>query len=613
MPRSDLRRDPAPAPEDEGAPGGAPGTGELTVGRVCSTVIQETPDDDVHGTPAATASDPARIETRADLARALTALRGQAGLSIRALARQLDTPVATIGDYCSGRHLPGPAQVDLFRALLAELGVSDAETVAAWLDALGRARHASDGRSARRIVPYRGLEPYGEEDAALFFGREKAAAMLLGRLASTGGILGLVGPSGSGKSSLIRAGILPAVRAGRLAGAPAGLACCLLTPGRAPLDNLGAALADGRADEPSRLFLVVDQVEEIFAAAVDPEERASFLAELAELARKGARVLVGLRADFYEAAAHEPVLLAVLRDNQVLLGPMTADEVRRAVVEPARAAGVAVAGELVDLLVADLAPRNPTGFAYERGALPLLSHALLAAWERAGRNALTVADYLSTGGIREAVRQSAEEVYRSLEPAGRLRARQVFLRLVNVGEDTPLTRRRVSHAELASTEGAVIGRFVQARLLTADAETIELSHEILLTAWPRLSAWIDEDRAGLRLHRQLGDVANAWIAAARDDALLLRGSRLQATAEWAADQAQPGQLNGAEQALLEASLAYAAAERHAARQRARRMRQLIAALVGLVAATSTLAVYAFDARRSRSLPGRLGPEASPAP
>jgi WD40 repeat protein len=573
---------------------------------------------------APSSNDPALsgIQTRGDLARELTALRTRAGLTVRTLSRRLEMPSATVGDYFSGRHLPGLSQLTPFCALLRECGVPDGE-LPGWVDALTRVRLASDRRVGRVDAPYRGLEPFEPADAELFFGRETATEEILARLRElradpepgADGAVALIvlGPSGSGKSSLLRAGIAASVRSGALDTPRASWSSALIVPGESPLDALRSCLR-GLGDQPR--LIIVDQLEEIFG--ITSQKRAEFLAELARLrAAADSLVIAGLRADFYEAALEEPLLLSALARGQVLLGPMTEDELRRVMLEPPRRVGAHVEAGLADLLLADLAPSGPDGVARTTGALPLLSHALLATWNRARGNELTIADYRDAGGLRGAVSQSAEQLFGQLDPEQQEQARRMFCRLVRVTEDAPLTRRRVARRELDeldepersgaraageatadATRASVLERFVAARLLTADADTVELSHEALLTAWPRLAEWIARDRAGLRLHHQLTDATTAWTEAGRDPSLLLRGTRLQTSAEWTQESDHRAELTRVEREFLDASLALVEAERRAARTRTRRMQQLLVVLVGLTVAAGSLAGLALHARRS---------------
>jgi WD40 repeat protein/transcriptional regulator with XRE-family HTH domain/energy-coupling factor transporter ATP-binding protein EcfA2 len=547
------------------------------------------------------------VQTRTDLGRELTALRTVSGLTVRELAKRVGVPLATLGDYFSGRHLPGPAQVDIFRRVLGECGVTAPSDVGRWLDALNRARSASDGRAARLPPPYRGLEPFRTGDADIFFGREAVISEVVERLRTladnpgpSGAKLILIGPSGSGKTSLLRAGVVPPVRSGCLDGSGTGWGCGVMTPGETPVQALRDRLASITGQ---RRLLVVDQLEELFSSTVDSKARAEFLGEVAGLG-PATLVLFGLRADFYEAAAREPVLLEVLRHAHVVLGPMTQQELRRAVLEPARQMGAGVEEGLVDLLLADLAPSFPTGYAHEAGALPLMSHALLTTWQRGQGNYLSISSYLAAGGFRGAVRQSAEELYNGLSPAEQDLARRIFLRLVKVEVDVPPTRRRVSRHELSGLgtgEGedaeAVLSRFVDARLVTVYSGTVEVSHEVLLSVWPRLAGWIEADRASLPLRNQFTEAANSWAASDRDESLLLRGNRLQVVADWASERGRD-ELNRTEQEFLDAGLANAHAEARAARRRARRLHQLLGVVATLALATTVLSVLALSAQAS---------------
>jgi WD40 repeat protein/transcriptional regulator with XRE-family HTH domain len=555
------------------------------------------------GAPPFTLEAPDGIESRAELARALTALRARAGLTIRALAASLDIPPATVGGYFSGRHLPGPGQIGLYCQLLRACGVAE-DDLAGWVDALTQVRLSSDGRVGRMPSPYRGLEPFQTEDAELFFGREamidEVLSLLRGEIAESNRasrLVMLLGPSGSGKSSLVRAGVAARVLSGALDQNGSCWSAVVMTPGEAPHGALQAAVRETSSD---RRLLIVDQLEEVFAVAAD--ERAQFFHDLGRL--DATVVLAALRADFYDAALREPLLLAALRRTQILLAPMNQIEVRRAVIEPPRRLGVVVDEGLVDLLIADLTPRSPSDFAHEAGALPFLSHALRATWERAQRNQLTIPDYTAAGGLRGAVSQTAEDLYGRLDPEEQEQARRLFCRLVKVEDDGPLTRRRISRRELDHLErppdeegdpNGVLSRFVAARLITVDADTIELSHDALLGAWPRLTEWIARDRASLRMGHQVTDATNAWVGSGKDPSLLLRGIRLQASLEWAEDPDHDEELNQTEHEFLTASTALAEAERVTERKRTRRTQRLLAVVSLLAIAAAALALFAFHA------------------
>ncbi len=289
----------------------------------------------------------------------------------------------------------------------------------------------------------------------------------------------LVGPSGAGKSSLLRAGLIP-----RLDGP-----VVLVEPADVPLAALRTKVAVLHATgDAGRPAIIVDQLEAVFTQCQDEAERREFVTELCELA-KTALVVLALRADFYEHALRYPGLAAALQARQVVLGPMTVEQVRRAITEPARLARLDVEEGLVGLLLRDLAPPEAPGTqdAYEPGALPLLSHAMLATWEHSRGSTLTVAGYLASGGIRDALTRTAEAAYGSLSAEDQRLARRLFLRLVHVADDAPPIRAVVRLGELEAwgdQTGFVLGRFVGERLITVDADTAQITHDALLTAWP---------------------------------------------------------------------------------------------------------------------------------
>ncbi|MGH8904379.1 MAG: AAA family ATPase, partial [Egibacteraceae bacterium] len=366
-------------------------------------------------------------------------------------------------------------------------------------------------------TPYMGLAAFQAEDAERFFGREQLVAELVVRL-SESPFLAVVGPSGSGKSSVLRAGLLPAIWNGALPGADVWTTI-VLTPGAHPLEELaaqlgvesgvaaGTLLADWQA-EPSRLrlavrqmlvrapagaclLLLVDQLEEIFTLCRDEAERRGFvhaLASLADEADSQAIVVLGIRADFYGRCAEYPELVAVVQDRQVLVGPMATAELREAITGPAARAGLVLEPGLVETVLADLGG--------EPGSLPLLSHALFATWQRRRGLTLTLAGYRDAGGVRQAIAQTAESVYGELDLAQQTVAKDVFLRLTALGEGTEDTRRRVSRAELydGSDVEMVLDRLAEARLVTLGEDSVEVAHEALIREWPTLRRWLTDDR-----------------------------------------------------------------------------------------------------------------------
>jgi WD40 repeat protein/class 3 adenylate cyclase/predicted Ser/Thr protein kinase/energy-coupling factor transporter ATP-binding protein EcfA2 len=442
--------------------------------------------------------------------------------------------------------------------------------------------------------PYRGLLPFEPTDSDLFFGREEVLAGVLERLAD-GRFVAIVGASGSGKSSLVRAGIVAASKRGALPGVSSA---ALMSPGRDPLNALRAAGADGPSD-----LLVVDQLEEAFTLCPDETARTRFFDELV---RRRGKTVVSLRADFFgHCAAHEP-LAASVSANNVLLGPMTEDELRRAIEEPAKARGLRLEPGLVDLILSDAAGQP--------GALPLLSHALVETWARRDGRTLTLAGYRGAGGVRGAIARTAEEVFEGCSEAERSLIRRAFLRLTELGEGTEDTRRRVPLPELAwgpqgaSAVDAILDRLARARLVTVDEEAAEVAHEALIREWPRLRGWLNEDREGLRVAQHLARSAQAWEAMERDPGELYRGARLAAALEWAGEEAD---LTASERDFLHASRGGQERELRDIRRRARRLRAMLAAVAVALAialvAGSVAAVQRDSASRSATLAqsGRL--------
>lgn len=534
---------------------------------------------------------------------------------------------STIGDWYAGRSLPSLGSRELFLQVVQVGGVGDAEVLEQWAEAWLRVRRVPGPRPGQE--PYRGLATFQAEDAGWFFGRQALTAQLVGRLAELdragGGIQLVVGPSGSGKSSLLRAGLIPALSDGRppgeaarptvlltpgpspagalrealggLAGVPADSAVGVLRVG--PAGGMPAGIGDDRAPD-GRLVIVVDQFEEVFAPYVDQDDRRLFIETLSAAAcgSAAALVAVGLRADCYAEILRYPQLAAAV-PGQLVVEPMSEMELREAIVAPARKARIDIEDGLVELLLSEVAPRcGGQRRAHGAGVLPLLSHALYATWEHGGGGALTVAGYREVGGIEGAVAASADAAFRELTSAQRELARRMFLRLVCVATDMAATRRRATRAELqvACAEDRdgeleeVLDRFVTARLITADTTSVEISHEALLTAWPQLRTWLDTDRSGLVTDRQLHDAAEIWQREDRDCADLYRGARLATATEWAARQRDG--LPSLTADFLAASNAQQQEEDYKARRRVRRRYQIGAMLAVLVVAAASAVGYA---------------------
>ncbi|MGV4982041.1 nSTAND1 domain-containing NTPase [Streptomyces sp. NRAIS4] len=434
------------------------------------------------------------------------------------------------------------------------------------------------------VCPYPGLAPFGTEDARWFFGRDRALAelvCLLGDRSTAEHPVMLIGPSGVGKSSLLRAGLAPAVARGALPGrAPGAPAVLCLTPTAEPVAELRARAQHRPLD--SHALLIVDQFEELFTLCGDEADRDAFADELCRLARAGLPVTAGVRADFYGHCLAHPGLREALRTRSLPLGPMSRAELRQAITEPAAAAGLTLEPGLAEVLLRDLGDH-----ACEAGALPLLSHALRATWQHRVDGVLAVAGYERTGGVHGAVAASAERAYARLGRQQREAARTVLLAMVRIGEDTADTRRRAGRRELAADAdaGAVVAEFTRSRLLTADADHVEISHEALLHAWPRLKEWIDAERGGLLVRQRLMDDAAAWETAGRDTSHLYGGTRLVAADEWYTVHAGPA--GTLEREFLTAS-------RRQQRRSLRRARQVMAALTALTLVSLVAVGIAVD-------------------
>ena len=425
------------------------------------------------------------------------------------------------------------------------------------------------------LPPYKGLLYFDESDSDRFFGRETLTAHLAERITNLASdassrFLAVVGASGSGKSSLVRAGL--AVTLGR-----AGWDVRIFTPTVHPKIMLEAQLNSNRAKPNSKsVLLLVDQFEETFTLCHDESERIDFVDRLLQLARERNDkiiVTIALRADFYSHCAQYPELRQAVAAEQEYIGQMTTTEMRRAIEEPARQGGWEFESGLIDLLLQDIGAhdtRQP-----EPGALPLLSHALLATWERRRGHMFTLEGYRASGGVRSAIAETAESVFTDqLNHTQQTLAHDVFLRLTELGEGTEDTRRRAALNELVrQSEEAIQLRTVlnilaEARLITLNEDSAEVAHEALIREWQRLRQWLTQDREGLRLHRHLTESAREWEARGHDDGELYRGVRLAQTREWA--QANMERLNPIERAFLQASVEqeeHDATEREAQRQR----------------------------------------------
>ena len=524
---------------------------------------------------------------------ALTTLRLRAGLSVRELSRRTGVPSGTLGGYFSGRHLPPASRPEVLESIVTACGVSPDE-------ARGWHERLVDLHQGRRVSlvmrpPYRGLAGFGVEDQELFFGRADLTRQLVDhveRASGEGGIVLVVGASGTGKSSLLRAGLMPAVQ-----GAGPGSErwkCELTTPGAEPAETVEGALA--RLEDVPRALLVVDQFEELFTLTSDDDEQAATVKRLVGWAERTSaerrRVLViGLRADRYGEAAAHPGLVEALRDHQVLVPPMTEQELRTAVEGPAEVVGLKVEWGLVDVILSDVRASDVTH------VLPHLSHTLQAAWEASDRKQLRIRDYKAVDGVTGAVRRSAEQAFAELDEREQQVARSIVLRLITVHPDAGPSRRSQSRADLARLHpqaGEVLDHLVDHRLLTASETEVSLSHEALIEAWPRLGQWLDADRSDLLLRGMLARQERTWVEHGKDPELLLRGSLLEAVRTWA--QANGSQLTEAETTYVELSEAHAAQRRRERGRQHRRTQQLLAAAVCLALVAALAGVVALQSR-----------------
>jgi WD40 repeat protein len=570
-----------------------------------------------------------QIASASDFVRELQELRERAGLTIREVAKAAGTPPSSTGDCFSGKHLP--LDREQFARIVRACGETSPERVTAWQRALARVRRAPGRRGG---APYRGLSRFEAADERLFFGREDATGQiaLLAQQPSDLPLM-LVGASGAGKSSLLGAGLLPRLRAAADAASPGScdqvMIHDLTVTGVAGLTALVTAVAKAGRGAPASAWglpaeakstwvqparppaVIVDQFEAVFTLCPDEDERSALISALCALAAR-TLVVLALRADFYGEAIRYPGLLRALQERHVVLGPMNAEQVRRAIVEPARQARTEIEDGLVEVILADLAPPAGSGRgegqAHEPGALPLLSHAMLTTWEHGRGAVVTVADYLASGGIRDALTQSAERAYTSLTPGQRLLARRLLLRLVHVSDDLPPSRASVPLAELrdpGSTDAdQVLSVFVEERMITVDTGSAQLTHDAVLTAWPRLRDWIEEDAEALRERRRISEAAKAWAVADREEAALWRGSQLAIARGWAGSADRRAELPPRSLEFVDASVAAETAREQAERRRTRRLRSLVAVLTVLVIAVASATAYAFSQRQDADMAER---------
>ncbi|MFJ6347894.1 helix-turn-helix domain-containing protein [Streptomyces sp. NPDC092046] len=477
----------------------------------------------------------------ARFAHALRKLRQEAGgLTYRAMAARAHYSTATLAQAAAGERLPS---LSVVRAYVVACGGDPEEWERRWHEALRGTQEEARADEEDAEPPYLGLARFGTGHEERFFGRDPLVARLV-ELVRERRLVVLTGPSGSGKSSLLRAGLIPRLRrhpggaAGTTGGPGRTASVRILTPGAHPADAHGHI-----GDAGPGTVVVVDQFEEVFTLCADQAARDRFIDVLLDAAEpdRGVRVVLAVRADFHAHLARHRRLSEAAREATLLLSPMDESELREAVVRPAALDGLVVERTLTARIVREVAE--------EPGGLPLMSHALLETWRRRRGRVLTEAAYDAAGGIHGAVAHTAEEVFARFTPGQAATARRILLRLVSPGEGTPDTRRPTTRAEIAASADAdtepdgsgtgtgtsapsdagtafVLERLARARLITLDGDTVDLAHEAVLAAWPRLRGWLDEDRERLRTLRRLTEAADAWEALGRDPGALYRGVRL---------------------------------------------------------------------------------------
>ncbi|MFK0111930.1 helix-turn-helix domain-containing protein [Streptomyces sp. NPDC091217] len=523
------------------------------------------------------------------LAHQLRELRtGVGSPSYREMAKTTGISATTLSRAAAGERLPS---LDVVRGYACACGADPAEWESRWKEAEAEAARTAREEDEEVPPPYRGLTRFEPHDRQLFFGRDRLTEEL-NRLVCDHRFAVLFGASGSGKSSLLRAGLIPRLRdeiATR--GRPAVLR--VLTPGERPAQAYGRLLTPALGEPES--WVVVDQFEEAFTLCRDRAERSRFLDLLlaARAPDSRLRVLISVRADFFVRCTEHRDLADALRGACLPVGPMDAGELREAVVGPAQAVGHLVERELTAKIVEEVLDQP--------GGLPMLSHALLETWRRRKGRMLTLAAYEAAGGVRGAISTSAEEVYGQLTPSQRGTARRLLLRMIEPGRDTADTRRPLTRSELdewADPEVPVVTeQLADARLLTVDEEGVHLAHEALISCWPRLQGWIEQDREQLRAHRALTEAARTWLEHDRDPGALYRGTRLDRAEAHFPDPGQELALTATERAFLVAAFQSREAERRIAARSKQRARTMIGVLSAVLAVALVATLTAWTQSR----------------
>ncbi len=474
--------------------------------------------------------------------------------------------------------------------------------------------------------PYVGLEAFQERDAGRFFGRERLIERLVARLGQAGvqrRLIVLVGPSGAGKSSVVRAGVLPAIRGDAIGNADQWFHATM-TPGSDPFAALALALHSVAVDEvpglaehlrvegiaaptarllpepDARLLLVVDQLEELFthSSTEDADAFLDALAASADDTHSPVKVIATLRADHYDRPLRHQAFGELLRHGTELITPMTAAELEQATVAPATAVGVTFEAGLVPEIVSDVVG--------QASALPLLQHAMAELFERRAGASIDAAAYRGIGGVTGALVHTAEHVYDEFDSEAHSQIRDVFLRLVTLGDGTSDMRRRVLASELtgagASQVPDVLEAFGRHRLLSFDHDpvtrgaTVEIAHESLLTEWRRLAEWIDDSRVDVQAQQSLSGLASTWHEHNEAPGFLLSEGQTDRYAGWI--DRPPVRLTTAESAFLTSSVAAVDANREADVRRLRRLRRLVTITGGALVVALIAGGVALSQRNS---------------
>ncbi|MGW2328497.1 nSTAND1 domain-containing NTPase [Streptomyces sp. NPDC001700] len=538
----------------------------------------------------------------ARFAHELRKLRDKAGApGYRSMARHAGYSAATLSQAAGGDRLP---TLPVALAYAKACGGDQAEWEQRWhtaRDEEAAQPQATDEESAD--PPYRGLARFEPSDSARFFGRTRLTDNLTALTGAHRCVM-VLGPSGSGKSSLLRAGLIPRLQDTEdPALRPAAIR--ILTPGPRPVHDHQKLFTPSAGGGDT--WLVVDQFEEVFTLCRDVAERQQFISLLLSAQDPGSRlrIVVGVRADFYARCLQYEGLAAVLGEASLPVGPMTPEELREVIVKPAAAEGLIVERTLTARLIEEAGQ--------EPGELPLTSHALLETWRRRRGRALTLEGYEAAGGIHGAIAQTAETLYTQLSPPQAEAARRILLRMISPGEGTPDTRRPVDQAELTTTRAdpdadTVLHRLANTRLVILDNTTVDLAHEALITAWPRLRGWIEDSRERLRRHRRLTEAARNWHNRGCDSGALLRGVELAEAEDAFHTSEHRGELTAREADFLRASTA-------ANQWRTRRTHLLVgtlSVLLLLALGATTVAVQktaAADTQRRLAVSRELGARA----